>query len=70
MPIFTCTCMPFLSAEKVTEDEVREVANRMLHTKPSLVGFGRVEKLPSFESVMRQLMIKERFIPRLFTTYK
>merc|ERR1719229_336821 len=60
----------FERIEKVTEEEVREVANRMLHTKPSLVGFGCVEKLPSYEAVVRQLMIKERFIPRIFTSYK
>ncbi|CAH8673132.1 unnamed protein product [Schistosoma margrebowiei] len=57
--------------EKVTENDLHELLHRMIYRcKPTLVGFGQVDKLPSFENTVSLLNDESYKEKKLKTKYK
>lgn len=55
---------------KVTEEEVRRVANKMLKSKPSVAALGDLKQLPPLDDIETALSSKDGRIPKRFTLFR
>ena len=42
--------------EKVTAEDMKRIANRLLNSKPSVVGYGKLKKMPDYEKIEKVCM--------------
>lgn len=50
-------------SEKITEDEVRKVAKKLVSNKPAIAARGNIQKLPSFEDIQTAVLDVEGRLP-------
>lgn len=59
----------FFSA-KVTEQDIVQVAQRMLNSPPSVVAYGDVSQMPAYEHIQSALNSKSGDLPRKFSLFR
>ncbi|XP_013793391.1 mitochondrial-processing peptidase subunit alpha-like [Limulus polyphemus] len=55
---------------KVTEEDIRRVAHRMLRSKPAVAALGDLKKLPAYEDIETGLLNKEGRLPKKFSLFR
>ncbi|KAK6194779.1 hypothetical protein SNE40_000339 [Patella caerulea] len=55
---------------KITADDVKRVANRMLRTKPAVAAYGTLDKLPKYDDIEGALATKEGTLQKRFSLFR
>ncbi|XP_071492261.1 mitochondrial-processing peptidase subunit alpha-like isoform X1 [Diadema antillarum] len=56
--------------DKVTADDIRRVAHRMLQSQPSVAALGDLSKLPDYSDIQSGLLHKEGRLPRKYAFFR
>lgn len=55
---------------RITVDDIRRVANRMLSSKPAIAAYGSLSKLPKYEDIQSALLNKAGKMPQRFSLFR
>ncbi|XP_050395760.2 mitochondrial-processing peptidase subunit alpha [Patella vulgata] len=55
---------------KITADDIKRVANRMLRTKPAVAAYGTLDKLPQYDDIEGALASKEGTLQKRFSLFR
>lgn len=55
---------------KITAEDIKRVALRMLKSKPALAALGNLKKLPHYEEIQAGLHSREGKMPRKFSIFR
>ena len=56
--------------DRVSEDDIRRVASKVLRSRPSVAALGDLKQLPSLEDIETALNSKDGRIPQRFTLFR
>ena len=59
----------FVFLAKITEDDVRRAAQRMLKSKPSVAALGNLKHLPALEEIEAGLLNRDGRMPKSRKTF-
>ena len=63
LPLLVCSLLLHLSTGSITERDIQRVANRMLKSKLSVVGYGSLAGLPSYEDMETAILTRDGRLP-------
>ena len=60
----------FLFADKITAEDIRRVATRMLRCKPAVAGYGTLQHLPSYGDIEAALLTRDGKMSKRFSLFR